>query len=85
MFAIQKKLKNENAASTNQTAANNATSKKSIDLRQKLLQKEFESLMQLPVGCSIRLLIIKFLFINYNIQLLFDLVLIIQTFYINLN
>jgi hypothetical protein len=54
MFAIQKKLKNESAASTNSTTSNNATSKKSIDLRQKLLQKEFESLMQLPIGCSIR-------------------------------
>jgi hypothetical protein len=53
MFAIQKKLKNESAASTNTTSAG-ATSKKSIDLRQKLLQKEFESLLQLPVGCSIR-------------------------------
>ena len=31
----------------------NAPSKRTVDLRQRLLQKEFESLKELPVGCSI--------------------------------
>ena len=54
MFNIQKKLKNENAANSSGSANSSATtSKKSIDLRQRLLQKEFESLKQLPVGCTI--------------------------------
>jgi hypothetical protein len=35
---------------TNNNSNNN---KRSLDLRQKLLQKEFECLIQLPVGCSI--------------------------------
>ena len=50
MFNIQKKLKNESSSSASST--NNSNTKKSVDLRQKLLQKEFESLKQ-PVGCSI--------------------------------
>ena len=33
---------------------NNVTGKKPVDLRQRLLQKEFESLKQLPIGCSIK-------------------------------
>jgi ubiquitin-conjugating enzyme E2 F len=51
MFSLQKKMKNEAAAK----GASNTTNvnKKTTDLRQKLLQKEFESLKQLPVGCSI--------------------------------
>lgn len=32
---------------------NSNNNKRTVDLRQKLLQKEFESLIQLPVGCSI--------------------------------
>ncbi|RNA24262.1 NEDD8-conjugating enzyme UBE2F-like [Brachionus plicatilis] len=47
MFSLQKKLKQEANKSTSQPA------KKPVDLRQKLLQKEFETLKQLPVGCSI--------------------------------
>lgn len=46
MFSLQKKLKNESANNSN-------NNKKTVDLRQKLLQKEFETLKQLPVGCSI--------------------------------
>lgn len=72
MFSLQKKLKNEIAAtnSSNQTSSNSTTTtntsmcnntaannsnnnKRSLDLRQKLLQKEFEGLIQLPVGCSL--------------------------------
>lgn len=67
MFSLQKKLKNDSAAaaaagsSTNSTSGSggggsvgsNASGKRTLDLRQKLLQKEFESLIQLPVGCSL--------------------------------
>ena len=64
MFSIQKKLKNDSAnAAAAAAAASGASSgstgnanaaKKPVDLRQRLLQKEFESLKQLPIGCSIK-------------------------------
>ena len=47
MLNFQKKKKNEQA--------NNGISinpKKAVDMRQRLLQKEFENLKQLPIGCS---------------------------------
>jgi ubiquitin-protein ligase len=53
MFNIQKKLKSESANNSNPNANNSNNTKKTVDLRQRLLQKEFESLKQLPVGCSI--------------------------------
>jgi hypothetical protein len=65
MFSLQKKLKNEsNSSSANQqnssstnggtNSSTNSNNKRSLDMRQKLLQKEFESLIQLPVGCSLQ-------------------------------
>lgn len=42
-----------NSTSGSGSLMNNATGKRSLDMRQKLLQKEFESLIQLPVGCSL--------------------------------
>jgi ubiquitin-protein ligase len=53
MFNIQKKLKSESSNCTSSNTNNNNNTKKALDLRQRLLQKEFESLKQLPVGCSI--------------------------------
>jgi ubiquitin-protein ligase len=47
MFKIKKKLQ------ADPNGASGASAKKTVDLRQKLLQKEFETLKQLPVGCSI--------------------------------
>ena len=59
MFSLQKKLKNEAAAAaaspnnSSSSASSTPNNKRSLDLRQKLLQKEFESLIQLPVGCAL--------------------------------
>lgn len=62
MFSLQKKLKNESASNSGSgggqsgsgvTSSNASSGKRTLDLRQKLLQKEFESLIQLPVGCSL--------------------------------
>lgn len=65
MFSLQKKLKNESGSTSSGTSGSNSSTgagssslntssgKRSLDLRQKLLQKEFESLIQLPVGCSL--------------------------------
>jgi ubiquitin-protein ligase len=50
MFAIKKKLQSQQAGEGGASAAN---AKKTVDMRQKLLQKEFESMKQTPVGCSI--------------------------------
>lgn len=47
MLNFQKKQKNERANNGATTQA-----KKPVDLRQRLLQKEFDNLKQLPVGCS---------------------------------
>ena len=56
MFSIQKKLKSDSANSSLNgslpgTPTGASSSKKPVDLRQRLLQKEFDSL-KLPVGCS---------------------------------
>ena len=53
MINIQKKLKSENSNGATSNSNNSNNAKKSGDLRQRLLQKEFESLKQLPIGCSI--------------------------------
>ena len=56
MFSIQKKLKSDSANNSLNGSLpgtpTGASSKKPVDLRQRLLQKEFDSL-KLPVGCSI--------------------------------
>ena len=46
MFKIQKRLQSEGSGG-------GGSANKPVDLRQKLLQKEFENLKQLPLGCSI--------------------------------
>lgn len=66
MFSLQKKLKNESAANSGSgsggasggsggsgSGSSAVGGKRTLDLRQKLLQKEFESLIQLPVGCTL--------------------------------
>jgi ubiquitin-protein ligase len=45
MLNFQKKKNNSNGTA-------NMNPKKAVDMRQRLLQKEFENLKQLPVGCS---------------------------------
>jgi ubiquitin-protein ligase len=52
MLNFKKNLKkNENAGGTN---TNVSANRNAGDLRQRLLQKEFDSLKQLPVGCQIQ-------------------------------
>ena len=50
MLNFHKKQKKDE----NVTSSSNISSKKPVDLRQKLLQKEFESFKQLPVGCQLQ-------------------------------
>ncbi len=50
MLNFQRKQQKKEENGTN----NNICAKKPVDLRQKLLQKEFESLKQLPVGCQLQ-------------------------------
>jgi ubiquitin-protein ligase len=51
MFKIQKKLQSQQ--SDGSSGGSPSSAKKTVDLRQKLLQKEFESMKTMPVGCSI--------------------------------
>jgi hypothetical protein len=48
MLNFQKNQKNK------EDNNNNVCAKKPVDLRQKLLQKEFESLKQIPNGCHLQ-------------------------------
>jgi ubiquitin-protein ligase len=50
MFKIQKKLQSQQADGSGSSPS---SAKKTVDLRQKLLQKEFETMKSTPVGCSI--------------------------------
>ena len=49
MLNFKKKQKNDQ----NKNGSSNLNVKKAVDMRQRLLQKEFENLKQLPVGCKI--------------------------------
>ena len=53
MFAVQKKLKSASESPAADSASASSTKKRSVDMRQRLLQKEFESMVQLPSGCTI--------------------------------